>query len=294
MGAKIESSDFKAPLRIYGNNLKGFDYVSPLASAQVKSCVLLAGLFADGETSVTEPYVSRNHTELMLKYLGADISWENTTVKVKPLKNGKLTAKDIEVAGDISSAAFFLVAGAIVPNSKIKLKNVGLNPTRTGIIDVLVQMEADLKIENEKIVSGEKVGDVVISTSRLKGITIEGEIIPRLIDEIPIVAVLATQAEGKTVIKNAEDLRNKESDRIKVMVDGLKSIGADIEETPDGMIINGKKILKGGKIIDSFHDHRIAMSFYVAGLISQAPITISGFEWVNISFPEFENLIKIL
>lgn len=293
MGAKIESEDFKAPLKIYGNKLKGIDYTSVLASAQVKSCVILAGLFADGQTTYIEPYLSRNHSELILKYLGADIKTDKEKIIVNPLSN-KLHSKDIEIAGDISSAAFFLTAGAIVPNSKIRIKNVGLNETRTGIIDVLLNMGADLKIENEKISCGEKVGDIVISASELKAVTIEGSLIPRLIDEIPVIAVLATQAKGTTVIKNAQDLRNKESDRIKVIVEGLKSLGANIEETPDGMIIEGKTDLKGGVLLDSFHDHRIAMSFYVASLITQKPVTISGFEWVNISFPEFENLMRDL
>ena len=274
MGGKIESNDFKAPLKIFGQKLAGITYNSPLASAQVKSCILLAGLFANGETTVTEPYLSRNHSELMLKYLGADITVQEPVVTIKP---SKLTAKDIEIAGDISSAAFFLVAGSIIPNSKITIKNVGLNPTRTGIIEVLEKMGANLKIENEKIISGEKVGDITVATSNLEGILIEGEIIPKLIDEIPVIAVLATQAQGQTIIKNAQDLRNKESDRIKVVVDGLKSIGADIEETPDGMIINGKTPLTGGTEIESYHDHRIAMSFYVAGLICQKSLTIKGF-----------------
>ncbi len=291
MGGKIESNDFKAPLKIFGQKLEGIFYNSPLASAQVKSCILLAGLFAKGETTVTEPFLSRNHSELMLEYLGADIAYEGTTVKIKP---SKLISKDLEIAGDISSAAFFLVAGAIIPNSKITIKNVGLNPTRTGILEVLKEMGANLKIKNEKIISGEKVGDITILTSSLNGTIIEGEIIPKLIDEIPVIAVLATQAEGQTVIKNAQDLRNKESDRIKVVVDGLKSIGADIEETPDGMIINGKTPLKGGVEIESFHDHRIAMSFYIAGLICSKPLTVKGFEWVSISFPEFEGLMNCL
>ena len=291
MGGKIESNDFKAPLKIFGQKLRGINYNSPLASAQVKSCILLAGLFAQGETTVTEPYLSRNHSELMLQYLGADISAKNTTVKIKP---SKLTSKDIEIPGDISSAAFFLTAGAIIPNSKIKMNNVGLNPTRIGIIEVLEKMGANLKFENEKFINGEKVGDIIISTSTLKGTIIEGDIIPKLIDEIPVIAVLATQAEGQTVIKDAQDLRNKESDRIKVVVEGLKSIGADIEETPDGMVINGKTELLGGAEIESFHDHRIAMSFYITGLICKNPLTIKGFEWVNISFPEFEKLITEL
>ena len=291
MGGKIESNDFKAPLKIFGQNLEGITYNSPLASAQVKSCILLAGLFANGETTVSEPYLSRNHSEIMLEYLGADIASEGTTVKIRP---SKLVSKDIEIAGDISSAAFFLAAGAIIPNSKITIKNVGLNPTRTGILEVLEKMGANLKTENEKNISGEKVGDITISASNLKGTVIEGEIIPKLIDEIPVIAVLATQAEGQTIIKNAQDLRNKESDRIKVVVEGLKSIGADIEETPDGMIINGKTPLIGNAEIESFHDHRIAMSFYIAGLICSNPLTVKGFEWLNISFPEFEGLMNKL
>ena len=294
MGAKIVSNEFKAPIKIFGQNLKGIDYKSPLASAQVKSCLLLAGLFAEGQTSVEEPYISRDHSEIMLEYLGAKISRENTKVTVKSLNGQKLSSKDIEIPGDISSAAFFLAAGAIVPNSKIKIKNVGLNPTRTGIIDILLNMGADLIIQNERVLNGEKIGDVIISTSNLKGTTISGDIIPKLIDEIPIIAVLATQAQGQTVIKDAQDLRNKESDRIKVMADGLKSIGAKIKETPDGMIIQGKTDLQGGVIINSFHDHRVAMSFYVAGLICKKPLKISGFEWVKISFPEFEELMKSL
>ena len=291
MGAKIESNNFMAPLKIYGNKLKGINYGAPLSSAQVKSCILLAGLFAEGETVFSEPYLSRNHSEIMLKFLNADILTNDTTVKIKP---SKLISKDIEIAGDISSASFFLAAGAIVPNSEIKIRNVGLNPTRTGIIEVLKKMGANLSIENEKIISGENVGDITICTSNLKGTVIEKDIIPKLIDEIPVIAVLATQADGQTIIKNAGDLRNKESDRIKVVVDGLKSIGADIEETPDGMIINGKTSLLGNKEIESFHDHRIAMSFYVAGLICKNSLTIKGFEWVNISFPEFDYLMDSL
>lgn len=289
MGGKIESNENKAPLKIIGKRLKGIEYKSSLASAQVKSCILLAGLFAEGKTIITEPYVSRNHSELMLKYLDANINWENNTVEIEA---SKLRGKDIEIAGDISSAAFFLVAGAIVPNSMIEIKNVGINPTRTGIIDVLSKMGANIQIKNEKEISGEKVGDIVISTSDLNGIIIEGDIIPKLIDEIPVIAVLATQAKGKTIIKNAQDLRNKESDRIRVMVDGLKALGANVKETEDGMIIEGKTNLKGGVEIESFHDHRIAMSFYIAGLLCEKPIKIKGFEWVNISFPEFEELFS--
>ena len=289
MGAEIKSNDFKAPLNIYGKNLHAIDYVSKLASAQVKSCVLLAGLNADGKTSFMEPYISRNHTEIMLKYMGANINIDKNTVTIE---KSKLEPRTIEVCGDVSSAAYFIAAGLIVPNSKIILKNVGLNPTRTGILEVAEKMGGNIEILDKKNISGEITGDIQISYSDLKACTIEGEIIPRLIDELPVIAVLATQAEGTTIIKDAQDLRNKESDRIKAVVTELKKIGADIEETSDGFIINGKKSLKGGGEVDTYHDHRLAMSLYVAGLICDKPISINGFEWVDISFPEFDKLFN--
>ena len=289
MGAEIKSNDFKAPLNIYGKNLHAIDYVSKLASAQVKSCVLLAGLNADGKTSFMEPYISRNHTEIMLKYMGANINIDKNTVTIE---KSKLEPRTIEVCGDVSSAAYFIAAGLIVPNSKIILKNVGLNPTRTGILEVAEKMGGNIEILDKKTVSGEITGDIQISYSDLKACTIEGEIIPRLIDELPVIAVLATQAEGTTIIKDAQDLRNKESDRIKAVVTELKKIGADIEETSDGFIINGKKSLKGGVEIETYHDHRLAMSLYAAGLICDKPISINGFEWVDISFPEFDKLFN--
>ena len=291
MNAKIESVEKKAPLKIYGTQLQGIDYVSELASAQVKSCVLLAGLHAKGETSFTEPHLSRNHTELMLEYLGADISAQGCKTTIK---KSKLQPKTITIPGDISSAAYFIVAGLIVPNSEIILKNVGLNPTRTGIFEVVKKMGGDIEILNQKTVSNELVGDLRIKSSDLTACTIEGEIIPRLIDELPVIAVLATQAQGKTIIKDAGDLRNKESDRIKAIVTELKKIGADIEETEDGFVIQGKKLLKGGVEVETYHDHRLAMSLYVAGLISETPISINEFEWINISFPEFEGLMNEL
>ena len=291
MGAKIESNEFKAPLKIYGQNLKPINYFSKLASAQVKSCILLAGMNIDGQTSFTEPYVSRNHTEIMLKYMGANISVNNTTVTIK---KSKLEPKTIEICGDISSAAYFIVAGLIVPNSKIILKNVGLNPTRTGILEVAEKMGGNVEILDKRNISGEDIGDIQISYSDLKACTIEGEIIPRLIDELPVIAVLATQAKGTTIIKDAQDLRNKESDRIKAVVTELKKIGADIEETPDGFIINGKTNLKGNTEVETYHDHRLAMSLYVAGLICDKPITINDFQWVDISFPEFDKLFNSL
>lgn len=295
MGAKIEANAQNgkevAPLKIYGQQLHGIDYVSELASAQVKSCVLLAGLYAAGKTSFTEPYVSRNHTELMLEYLGAKLTVDNTKVSIE---KSTLTPKNIFVVGDISSAAFFIVAGLVVENSEIILKNVGLNPTRTGIIDVVKKMGGNIEILDKKVVSNEEIGDLRIKYSNLKGCTIEGEIIPRLIDELPVIAVLATQAQGTTIIKDAGDLRNKESDRIKAVVTELKKLGANIEETPDGFIIQGKTKLKGGVEVETYHDHRLAMSLYVAGLICEKPTSINDFEWVNISFPEFEELFSKL
>lgn len=295
MGAEIVSNEGKAPLKIKGKNLIGIDYVSALASAQVKSCIILAGIHAQGKTSFEEPHVSRNHTERMLEYLGAKILCEGNKTTVE---RSELQSKTITVAGDISSATFFIVAGLIVPNSEIILKNVGLNPTRTGIIDVVKQMGADIEILDMKLVSNEEVGDIKVKYSDLKACTIEGDIIPRLIDELPVIAVLATQAEGTTIIKDAADLRNKESDRIKAVVTELRKIGADIEETEDGFVIQGKKrgkcTLKGGVEVETYHDHRLAMSLYVAGLICESPIIINGFEWVNISFPEFESLMDNL
>lgn len=295
MGANIQHTDFRAPLIINGGELNAIDYHSKIASAQVKSCVLLAGLNTEGTTSVTEPFISRDHTERMLKYLGAEITTNGTMTKIA---KSILEPKDLSVCGDISSAAFFLAAGAIVPDSDITLKNVGLNPTRTGIIDVLKNMGADIEILDNKILCEEEVGDIRIKYSDLKAVTIEGEIIPRLIDEIPIIAVVATQAQGDTVIKDASDLRNKESDRIKCLVNELKKIGADIEETPDGMIIHGRtaphSMLKGGSSVDCYHDHRLAMSLYVAGLVSKEPVTINEFQWVDISFPEFLSLCESL
>ena len=289
MGAKFVSNEYKAPLNIYGQNLHAIDYKSKLASAQVKSCILLAGLNADGKTSFTEPYVSRNHTEIMLKYMGANICVKDKTVTIE---KSELEPRTIEICGDISSAAFFIVAGLIVPNSKIILKNVGLNSTRTGILEVVEKMNGNVEILDKRTISGEDIGDIQVSYSDLKACVIEGEIIPRLIDELPVIALLATQAQGTTIIKDAQDLRNKESDRIKAVVTELKKIGADIEETPDGFVINGKKSLKGGVEVETYHDHRLAMSLYVAGLICEKPLLINGFEWVEISFPEFDEFFN--
>ncbi len=291
MGAKIVSNDGRAPLKIFGSPLTGIKYESPIASAQVKSCVLLAGLNAEGVTTVVEPYLSRNHTELMLDYMGADIVYSGNEVTVK---KSELEPKVIDVAGDISSSAYFIVAALIVPNSDIVIKNVGLNPTRTGIIDVVKRMGGNIEILSQDKVSGEQVGDIRVKYSDLKGCSISGADIPRLIDELPVIALLATQAEGETVISDAQDLRKKESDRITTVANGLKSLGADVEEKEDGFIIRGKTDLIGGAELDVFHDHRLAMTYYVAGLICEKEILIKEFEWVNISFPEFEELFNNL
>lgn len=291
MGAKINSQDGHAPLEITGNPLFGIEYSSKLASAQVKSCVLLAGLFADGLTRFEEPYLSRNHTEIMLKHMGADIQISGLKTSIK---RSSLKPSIIDVCGDISSAAFFIAAALIVPDSDIILKNVGLNPTRTGIIDVIKLMGGNIEILDSYVRSGEMAGDIRIKYSNLKGCTIEKALIPRLIDELPIIAVIAAQAEGETVVKNAEDLRNKESDRIKAIVQELSKLGAIIKETPDGFIVFGKTNLTGGASVECHHDHRLAMSLYVAGLVCETPISINSFEWVNISFPEFEALFNEL
>ena len=292
MGAKINSIDNHLPLTIYGQKLHGIVYHTPISSAQVKSCILLAGLNAEGQTTVIEPTQSRNHTELMLKYLGADILTYNNEITVSP---SELTAKNIEIVGDISSAAFFIAAGLIVPNSDFVIKNVGINPTRTGILDVVKRMCGEVNLFNKRIVSGEECADIKVHyTESLKGCVIEGDDIPRLIDELPVIAVLASQAEGETIVKNAEDLRNKEADRITCLVTELKKIGVNIEETSDGFIIRGKCNLQGDAELETYHDHRLAMSFYIAGLVCEKEISINGFEWTNISFPEFEELFNQL
>lgn len=286
MGADIESETGNgcAPLLIHGRALRGIHYDSPVASAQVKSCVLLAGLYADGATSVTEPYVSRNHTELMLKSYGADIKSSGTTVTIQPAK--RLLGQKLTVPGDISSAAYFLVAGLITPNSHVTIRNVGINPTRDGILDVIRAMGGVMELSNVTENSGEPTADITVRTSNLTGCVIEGSLIPRLIDEIPAIAVLACFADGETVIRNAEELKVKESNRIDVMVKALSDMGADITGTDDGMIIRGGKPLHGA-VIDSRLDHRIAMSFAIAGINSDGDTDIRGAECVNISYPGF-------
>ena len=289
MGAQICHNDYRAPLKILGKKLQPINYKSKLASAQVKSCILLAGLNTKGETTFEEPFKSRNHSELMLEYLGAEILSIGNKVSIK---KSILQPKNLSIPGDISSAAFFIAAASIVPNSDIIVKNVGLNPTRTGIIDILQKMGANIEILNKKIECLEEIGDIRIKTSELNGAEIKAEIIPRLIDELPIIAVLASQANGKTIVKDAQDLRNKESDRISCLVKELTKIGINITETEDGFIIEGKTSIKGDAEVECYHDHRLAMSLYVAGLIAKKPITIKEFHWVDISFPEFLSLME--
>lgn len=298
MGADIISMKGNgcAPLQINGschgqNQLHGIHYQSPVASAQVKSCILLAGLYADSPTSVTEPYVSRNHTELMLTGFGADIRTEGTTASICP--DPHLSAMNVEVPGDISSAAYFIAAGLMVPDSEILIRNVGINPTRDGILRVIHDMGGDLTILNEKISGGEPVADLLVRTSDLHGTVIGGAIIPTLIDELPMIAVLACLAEGTTIIKDAQELKVKESNRIDVVVNNLRSMGAHIEATEDGMIIEGGYPLHGA-VIDSKLDHRIAMSFAIAGLAADGETEILGADCVKISFPGFYEMLKKL
>ena len=289
MGAMINSNNGCAPLEIIGSPLKGIDYISPVASAQIKSCVLLAGLYAENPTSVTEPSLSRNHTELMLKAFGADISTEGFTSKVLPAT--ELFGQQVHVPGDISSAAYFIAAGLIAPNSEILIKNVGLNPTRDGIIKVCRAMGGDITVCDERVQGGEPVGDLLVRSSSLHGTTVSGDIIPTLIDELPIIAVLAAYAEGRTVIADAAELKVKECNRIDAMVTNLSKMGVDITGTDDGMIIEGGKALHGAEL-DTYMDHRIAMSFAIASLNAEGTTTIKDAEIVNVSYPGFFNDLK--
>ncbi len=285
MGAAIESVRHNdcAPLSISGRELKGIHYHSKVASAQVKSCILLAGLYASGETSVTEPTVSRNHSEIMLRYFGADVLTEGTTATIFP--EPVLHGQRICVPGDISSAAYFIAAGLLVPNSEILIRNVGINPTRDGILRVARAMGGDITLLNIRE-EGEPTADLLVRSSNLHGTVVEGDLIPTLIDEIPVINIIAACAEGQTIIRDAAELKVKESNRIDVMVEQLKSMGCDITATDDGMIINGGRPLHGA-VIDSHLDHRIAMSFAVASLIADGTTEILGSDCVNISYPTF-------
>ncbi len=294
MGANIRSikDNGCAPLEIGGAPLKPIHYDSPVASAQVKSCILLAGLYADGITSVTEPVVSRNHTELMLSGFGADIKSEGLTASI--VGGPKLVGQKIEVPGDISSAAYFIVAGLICPNADILIKNVNTNPTRAGIIKVAQDMGGNIELINERVVSGEPVADIHVCSSELHGCTVSGDIIPTLIDEIPVIAVMAACANGQTTIKDAAELKVKESDRIATVTENLKNMGCDIIATEDGMIINGGNPLNG-TIVNTYLDHRIAMSFAIAGLVANGETTFDNEACCSISYPTFfETLNQII
>ena len=282
MGAKIENE--YCPLYITGTKLHGIDYKMPVASAQVKTAIILAGLYADGETVIHEIEKSRDHTELMLSAMGADLTVDNLDITVKPTND--LTAFNVDVPGDISSAAFFLVLGAIMPNSQITVTNVGINPTRTGIIDVLKDMGADITLENVHTSAGETVADITVRSSSLKGTTVGGDIIPRLIDELPIIAVAAVFANGQTVIKDAQELKVKETNRIRAVVDEFNKCGIDITETDDGMIINGGKSIHGADF-KTYGDHRMAMSLTVLAQLADGESTLDDSDCACVSYPTF-------
>lgn len=280
-----------APFTVCGGQLQGISYQSPVASAQVKSAVLLAGLYAEGETSVTEPALSRNHTERMLTGFGADICSHGTTAMIKP--QPRLEGQKIHVPGDISSAAYFIALGLVTPHSEILIQNVGINPTRDGILQVALAMGADVTLFNKRIVSGEPVADILVKSSTLHGTTIEGEIIPTLIDEIPVIAVMAAFAKGTTIIRDAKELRVKESDRIAAITENLSAMGGSITATTDGMVIEGGKPLHSANI-HTYQDHRIAMAFTVAGLNAAGETILDDSECVTISYPSFYNDIQLL
>lgn len=298
MGANISSilRNGCTPLYIAPGNLHGIHYDSPVSSAQVKSCILLAGLYAEGETSVTEPSLSRNHTELMLKEFGADIrtlhslSGTEATAYIKPYP--KLYGQKIVVPGDISSAAYFIAAGLIVPDSEILIEHVGINPTRSGILKVCEDMGGDITLLNERCEAGEKIADILVRTSSLHGITIEGDIIPTLIDEIPIIAVMAAVADGTTVIKDAAELKVKETDRIETVTDNLKAMGCNVTPTEDGMIITGGTL--HGASIHTLLDHRIAMAFSIAALVADGTTKILDSKCVDVSYPTFYDTFEQL
>lgn len=293
MGAQIwgRKGGTLAPLAIKGGDLKAFTYHSPTASAQVKSAILLAGLYAPGWTEVVEPVRSRDHTEVMLSSFGAEVSISKKEVRIKGQPD--LLAQRVIVPGDISSAAFFMVAGLIVPESKILIESVGLNPTRAGIIEALQAMGAKIRVFDFQLIAGELIGSLEVETSELRGITLGGDIIPRLIDEIPILAVAGAFASGVTEIRDAAELKVKESNRIQAIAEGLVRMGAKVEELPDGLRIYGQKPLQGA-LCKSYHDHRIAMSLAVAALASKGETQIEDAESVNISFPKFSEILNVL
>lgn len=291
MGARISGRNggTLAPLAINGGSLKGIDYHSPVSSAQIKSSLMLAGLYAEGETRVSEPSLSRDHSERMFRLFGAAVTSHDTGVTVSG--GVELTAQEVTVPGDISSAAFFMVAALITPNSELLIKNVGVNPSRTGIIDILRAMGGDIQLLNQREVSGEPVADLLVRTSQLKGIAISGSVVPRAIDEFPAVCIAAARAEGITTIRDAKELRVKETDRISAMADNLRKLGITVTECEDGMDISGSELLLGGTV-DSCGDHRIAMSMSIAGLVAARSITVTDVACVATSFPTFFPLLE--
>jgi 3-phosphoshikimate 1-carboxyvinyltransferase len=290
MGANISgrSGGTKAPLAIQGRPLNGISHASPVASAQIKSALLLAGLFASGETVVTEPSLSRDHSERMLRYFGAAVEALPNGARIR---GGRaLEGRDVQVPGDISSAAFFIVAALLVPGSELLIRGVGTNPTRTGIIDILLEMGASISLADEREISGEPVADILVRSSCLKGIEIGGGLVPRAIDEFPVICVAAACAEGKTVLRDAKELRVKETDRIAAMAANLAKAGVKVTETEDGLEITGRERLSGCSV-DSFGDHRIAMSMMIAGLVAKGGIEVSDTGCIETSFPGFVDLL---
>ncbi len=291
MGANIKSNEGLAPLNIEGNNLQGIKYKMPLASAQVKSSILLASLYAKGETNIIEKTKSRDHTEIMLKYFGANISISNNVIKTS--KVDKLNPQDIEICGDISSACFIIVGALITKNSHVIIENVCVNPTRTGFLEVLINMGANINFFNFKYVNGEKICDIEVKTSNLTSFDISGDIIPKMIDEIPLFALVASLANGVSSVKDAKELKFKESNRIKTISTEINKIGGKIIETDDGMIIEGNKKFFANEC-ESYNDHRIAMCIAIASLVCDEPIVLNNYECINISFPTFFSILESL
>ncbi|MGE5397491.1 MAG: 3-phosphoshikimate 1-carboxyvinyltransferase [Chitinophagales bacterium] len=293
MGAEINGREngSLAPLVIRGGNLKAIQYQLPVASAQVKSAVLLAGLGAQGRTSVIEDYPSRDHTERMLSSMGARITVAPRKTEIEP---SRLAAQEWIIPGDISSAAFWMIAGSLISGSEIQLRNVGINPTRIGILEVLQGMGANIGLENYRQTGGEPVADIIVKSSEIKPCEIRGEMIPRLIDEIPVLTVAMAKATGKSVVRNAQELRSKESDRIAMIVKTLTALGVKVEEFEDGFSVYGEGKIPGGVAVDSGEDHRIAMASAVAGLVAEKPVVVEGFQCVNISYPSFTRDLSFL
>jgi 3-phosphoshikimate 1-carboxyvinyltransferase len=292
MGATVlgQQGGRLAPLTICGGSLRGIDYALPIASAQLKSAILLAGLYAEDPTTVHEPWPARDHTERMLRARGVRIEAQKGVVTLYP--GSKLARLDVAVPGDFSSAAFLIAAACLVPHSEIALEKVDINPTRTGFLEVLRAMGGDVVADNQRETDGEPVADLVVrgraagERPHLRGVEVGGELVPRMIDELPILAVVATQAEGETVVRNAAELRVKETDRIAAIVAELTKLGARIAERPDGFVVQGPTKLQGARV-DSHNDHRLAMSLAVAGLVAGGEIIVEGAECIGDSFPEF-------